>query len=72
MTAPDKMPPLAPGPLITTSDSKAESQLWHIYWNHHDGLAAACRAQHGCFTLAPANVTCIKCIEVLKENGELK
>lgn len=65
--APEKMPPLSPGPLMETSESKEQATQWHIYWNHHDGLGAACRAQHGCFTIAPSNVTCPQCLEVLEK-----
>jgi hypothetical protein len=70
MTAPNKMPPLSPGPFMESNESREDSKLWHVYYNHSDGLGAACRAKHGCFTIAPTQVTCSKCLEVLKEESK--
>ena len=66
----DSMPVPALGPVVEVREPGAEKQapLWHVYWNHPEGLGAACRAQTGCFTIAPSNVTCPKCLQVLKDN----
>jgi len=70
MSLPDSMPAPSLGPVVEVREPKESAVQWHIYWNHPEGLGSACGSQVGCFTLAPENVTCAKCMEVMK--GESK
>ena len=54
------------GPVVEVRQP-GQSVVWHVYWNHVDGLGAACRAQSGCFTIAPSQVTCRNCLSKLEE-----